>query len=39
VSFGKLTLPALLAVNHWVVIAIVVAGMSAFGVCVDKKGV
>ncbi|MDR7455477.1 MAG: hypothetical protein QN137_13510 [Armatimonadota bacterium] len=36
--FGKLTLPALLGVNPWVVIPLVVAGLVAVAVWVDKKG-
>jgi hypothetical protein len=37
-AFGKLTLPVLLGVNHWVVIPLVVAGMVAVAVWVDKRG-
>lgn len=36
--YGKLTLPGLLGVNHWVVIVPMVIGCSALLVWFDRKG-
>ena len=37
-AYGKLTLPALLGVNHWVVIVPLVIGCGALFVWLDRKG-
>ncbi len=37
-NYGKLTLPGLLAVNHWVVIVPMVIGCGALLVWLDRKG-
>jgi hypothetical protein len=36
--YGKLTLPGLLSVNHWVVIIPMVVGCGALLVWLDRKG-
>ena len=37
-DFGKITLPAVLGVNHWIVIVILVALFVGFSRWVEKKG-
>ena len=37
-NYGKLTLPGLLEVNHWVVIVPMVVGCGALLVWLDRKG-
>jgi hypothetical protein len=37
-EYGKLTLPGLLGVNHWVVIIPMVVGCGALLVWLDRKG-
>ncbi len=37
-DYGKLTLPALLGVSHWMVIIPMVVGCGAFLVWLDRKG-
>ena len=37
-DFGKLTLPGLLGINHWVVIVVLVAAFAGLFVWFEKKG-
>ena len=37
-AYGKLTLPDLLAVNHWIVIAPLVVGLGGVLLWLDRKG-